>query len=179
MDSRLHSTVSCWAEIENSVCVCVHTHSNPSMVRLWQKQITGRLEGASGHDLVQLLFAQQNELGQVAQDQIQLGFEAESQCLNSSFLESWRVSLEVRHEVWKIFYLLGTFSNTFSGIKIHKCEICILRYLRLFIFLPRSQSEHLCSINPPPRLIVFLIVQKALVFLTPCTETLSHLWSSL
>lgn len=58
------------------------------MVRLWQKQITEKLEGASGHDLVQLLFAEQDELEQVAQDQIQLGFEAQSQCLNSSFCES-------------------------------------------------------------------------------------------
>lgn len=41
-----------------------------AMVRLWEKQITERLEGASGHDLVQLLFAEQNELEQMAQDEI-------------------------------------------------------------------------------------------------------------
>lgn len=85
--------------------------------------------------------------------------------------ESWRVSLEGRHVVWNIFYLLSTFSNAFSGIKIHKCDICILRYLMLFIFLPGSQSEHLFRIYFLP-LNFFLIVQRALVFLTPCMETL-------
>lgn len=54
------------------VCVCalivIPDEQCGAMVRLWEKQITERLEGASGHDLVQLLFAEQNELEQIAQD---------------------------------------------------------------------------------------------------------------
>lgn len=56
------------------VCVCalivIPDEQCGAMVRLWEKQITERLEGASGHDLVQLLFAEQNELEQMAQDEI-------------------------------------------------------------------------------------------------------------
>lgn len=72
MDSCLHNTVSCWAEIENCVraLIVIPDEQCGAMVRLWEKQITERLEGASGHDLVQLLFAEQNELEQIAQDEI-------------------------------------------------------------------------------------------------------------
>lgn len=58
----------------------------------------------------------------------------------------------------------------FSGIKIHKHEISMLRYLIFFVFLPRTRSEQLFTIYLPP-LIIF-IAQRTLVFLIPCMETL-------
>lgn len=135
------------------LCVCtlvvIPDEQCDGMVRLWQKQITERLEDTSECDTVRLLFGKQNELEQVAQDQTQLDFEAESWCLNSHFWESWRLSLEVRHAVWNSFYLLSTFSNAFSGIKIHKCELDILRYL-IFFILHGSRSEQLLTIYFSP-----------------------------
>ena len=67
--------------------IVIQAEQYHGVVRLSEKQVTEelRLEGASGNDLVQLLLAEQNQLEQVAQDHIQLSFEAGSQCLNSSF----------------------------------------------------------------------------------------------
>lgn len=67
--------------------VVIQAEQYHGVVRLSEKQVAEelRLEGASGDDLVQLLFAEQNLLEQVAQDHMQLDFEAGSQCLNLAF----------------------------------------------------------------------------------------------
>lgn len=145
MDSCLHSTVSCWAEIENCVFLCVYTHSNPRWRMWWPGKAVAEVDHRKTGGCLWMWScpapvcrAEWTRAGCSGPNPA--GFWSRVPMLELTLLKVLKSVLGSQTWSMEWFYLLSTFSNAFPGIKIHKCDICILRYLMFFIFLPGSQK---------------------------------------